>query len=330
MRNLLILMFSVVTLNVSGQIPTDGLVGYWPFNGNAKEDNGKGLDGVVNGAVLTTDRFEKANSAYWFNGVDQNIILTNTENLHLQGGFTLAAWVQLNDCNNGHAVVSKHENYYANGYNLVASYNKAHVITDVANYDLSTEETYNDGNWHFFVGTFDQSNLSIYVDGVLKKTMPAQYLTTNNQNIRIGSDTHISFYKGKIDDVRIYNRAVSQADVKAMYMEFVCENTITVTDALIINLDILHFNPVTYKHTIKIYPNPTNGLLEIDFGDHFNLLEGYTLRVVDTLGKEVYVTPVMSNKITVDLKTWTGKGNYIVSIINKDQIQLVNRKIILQ
>lgn len=55
---------------VPAYVPTDGLVGYWPFNGNANDESGNGNDGIVNGASLEVDRFGFASSSYYFNGVD--------------------------------------------------------------------------------------------------------------------------------------------------------------------------------------------------------------------------------------------------------------------
>ena len=54
--------------NVPSYVPTNGLVGYWGFNGNANDESGNGNNGTVNGATLTTDRNGNANSAYSFNG----------------------------------------------------------------------------------------------------------------------------------------------------------------------------------------------------------------------------------------------------------------------
>jgi hypothetical protein len=53
---------------IPSYVPTNGLVGYWPFNGNANDVSGNGNNGVVSGATLTTDRFGAANKAYSFNG----------------------------------------------------------------------------------------------------------------------------------------------------------------------------------------------------------------------------------------------------------------------
>jgi hypothetical protein len=58
---------------IPNYVPTNGLVGWWPFNSNANDESGNGNNGTVNGAILTTDRFGQANSAYSFDGVNDNI-----------------------------------------------------------------------------------------------------------------------------------------------------------------------------------------------------------------------------------------------------------------
>ena len=74
MKNLLLLFTLLVTINCFGQIPsyvpTDSLVGWYPFNGNANDESGNGNNGTVNGASLDTNRFGDANSAYDFDGID--------------------------------------------------------------------------------------------------------------------------------------------------------------------------------------------------------------------------------------------------------------------
>ena len=62
-------MYAVTKAQVPNYVPTDGLVGWWPFNGNANDESGNGHDGVVNGATLTEDRFGSANAAFDFNGI---------------------------------------------------------------------------------------------------------------------------------------------------------------------------------------------------------------------------------------------------------------------
>ena len=69
---IMILMSALGVLNAHSQlpsyVPTNGLVGYWPFNGNANDESGNGNNGTVNGATLTADRNGNLNKAYNFGG----------------------------------------------------------------------------------------------------------------------------------------------------------------------------------------------------------------------------------------------------------------------
>ena len=71
-------MTANVMAQVPSYVPTNGLVGYWPFNGNANDESGNGNNGTVNGATLTTDRFGVANKAYNFDGIDDFIDFVNS------------------------------------------------------------------------------------------------------------------------------------------------------------------------------------------------------------------------------------------------------------
>ena len=75
----LLLAASSAFAQVPSYVPTNGLVGWWPFNGNANDESGNGNNGTVNGANLTTDRYGISNSCFDFNGVNQNIDVTNSK-----------------------------------------------------------------------------------------------------------------------------------------------------------------------------------------------------------------------------------------------------------
>ena len=99
MRKILLSAGTFLTiLTASAQVPsyvsTNGLVGYWPFNGNAQDGSGNGNHGTVNGATLTTDRFGNQNGAYSFDGQGNRInILNQLFNLGWQN-YTISAWFQ--------------------------------------------------------------------------------------------------------------------------------------------------------------------------------------------------------------------------------------------
>ena len=77
MKKVLILcsLISIIPITIFSQIPTDGLVGYWSFSGNADDESGNNHHGTVNGATLTQDRFGNPNSAYSFDGVNDYIAI---------------------------------------------------------------------------------------------------------------------------------------------------------------------------------------------------------------------------------------------------------------
>ena len=102
---LLILTLALVTQltfaqNVPSYVPSDGLVGYWGFNGNADDQSGNGNNGTVNGATLTTDRYGNIGKAYNFNG-SSNIQVPNSNSLQIGNQMTVSVWFTYSNLNNG-------------------------------------------------------------------------------------------------------------------------------------------------------------------------------------------------------------------------------------
>ena len=95
LKLLLFLIVIIVTSNsLQSQIPTNGLVGYWPFSGNANDSSGNNLNGTVNGAVLTVDRFGNSSSAFNFDGIDDYILVNDDDLLSFPNNeFTFSFWV---------------------------------------------------------------------------------------------------------------------------------------------------------------------------------------------------------------------------------------------
>ena len=103
MKNTLLCSFLIISINLTAQVPSyvpqDSLVGWWGFNGNANDESGNGNDGTINGAILTTDRFGNANSAYDFDPGD-NIDCSQMPMLNAIPQLTLSVWVNA-DATNG-------------------------------------------------------------------------------------------------------------------------------------------------------------------------------------------------------------------------------------
>lgn len=105
---------------------------------------------------------------------------------------------------------------------------------------------------------------------------------------------------------------------------------LTVTDTLKINMNHTGTNPITYKNSIKIYPNPTNDKITIDFGTNYNSLNGYKIKILNSISQTVYEANIIKQTSSIDLNNWTGKGIYYVQLIDGNNNIIENKKIVLQ
>ena len=320
---------------LNAQIPTTGLVAKYSFTGNANDESGNSNNGTVNGAALTTDRFGIANSAYSFNGVNNYIDCGNGSSLQLANDITTCLWVKSNNLVLN-TPLSKYTTPTGPGWEntLHADGTTSFGGRAPSSYSTSNHSAINvlDGNWHFLVGQREGSVWKIFVDGVLSNQNTASSGNiANSLNLTIGCASQLNyFYSGLIDDVRIFNRALSQTEISALYNENLCYQTITVTDTLIINANLTGFNPIVFQNTIKVFPNPTNDHITIDFGNNYSTMNGYMLKITNSLSQIVYTTPINTQSTTVDLSTWTGNGIYFVHLIDAQSNTIDIRKIVLQ
>lgn len=336
----LILCLFFCCQNLSAQtpnyVPTNGLIGWWPFNGNANDESGNGNNGTINGATITTDRFGNTGKAYSFDGINNYFSAPNN-----QTSYAISFWFNtLNlsgvpNCNlynfqNTYAEISSSNgSVYSRAQYPSAPH--AHMITNYI-------PTIN--NWHHMVVNYDavSKQIDMYIDNTnhfvstLNASGGTYYPADNNNTFYFGGSSlhNLSYFNGKMDDIGIWNRPLTQQEISNLYNANICYQTVTVTDTLIINANITGFNPITYQNSIKIYPNPTNDHILINFGNNFSTLNGYTLKITNSLSQVVYTTPINTQQTNVDLSTWTGNGIYFVHIIDGQGNTIDIRKIVLQ
>lgn len=231
-KTLLVIVLFVSSIFSFGQ--NEGLVGWYPFNGNAIDESGNGNNGVVYGATLTADRFGNGNSAYQFSDSFNNYIKLNLNQPNITA-YSISAWVKTpvggtilsgrGDCN---LLGTGLTLYIYDDSTDVSHKGQIAYIADGPNNQCGkrTPNTFIDNNWHHIVGVYSGSvglmnsdQFSIYVDGVLIATNPVNLNTVMapiNQldNLIIGNH-HCwdSGFDGVIDDIRIYNRALSESDI---------------------------------------------------------------------------------------------------------------------
>jgi uncharacterized protein (TIGR02145 family) len=214
---------SSVTLNAEQGLPSNlrnGLVGYWPFNGNANDESGNGNHGTVNGATLTSDRFGNVGKAYGFDGVSSFIKINNSPSLNITNQLTLSAWVYFNDISFYNCIISKDQNATDNGYRLDVLSNKLRLIKTNHNNGLSNSAI-NSGSWIFTTATFNFDTIRFYLNGSPDGiwSAPGQILSSSN-DLTFGVQNQIStlqYLNGKIDDIAIYNRALSPQEIQQLY-----------------------------------------------------------------------------------------------------------------
>jgi Concanavalin A-like lectin/glucanases superfamily len=212
-----------VSLQIDAQpVPVDQLAAYYPFNGDAHDASGNGNDGVVTGATLTTDRFGNPASAYQFNGNNDYIRAEYSRSLSFRQDMTAAAWIKTTDDAGG--IAQEHNGTTDGNFIFDVSYGgrfrfgrSALLVSSEYN-----SQYVNDNRWHLVVGVFDHTHAQVrqYVDGLLVLTYTDfTALPDNHIPLIIGDENnHLYAFNGVIDDVRFYSRALSDAEIAALWI----------------------------------------------------------------------------------------------------------------
>ncbi len=128
---------------------------------------------------------------------------------------------------------------------------------------------------------------------------------------------------------------IDTSNVAIISLADTCINTITdttlitVTDTLVINTTITSLPPPNNANTIKVFPNPTNDHITIDYGN-FSVMNGYQLKIENSLGQQVFQTNITQQSDYLNLTSWGGNGLYFVHIIDPQGNTIDIRKIVLQ
>ncbi len=204
-------------------LPANGLVAWYPFNGNANDESGNGNHGVVNGATLTSDRNGNGNSAYLFNGINNNIV--STPNLPASNSpRTISLWTKTNSSSAGLMSAAAYGSG-AGGYVIFPAFilnsnGKYYFESGSSSNQLFSESSVSDNNWHQITLTYSGQNTPVrmYVDGMLNASSVNLDLITENSPFVIGSASWADlWFSGSIDDIAIYNRALTQEEITALY-----------------------------------------------------------------------------------------------------------------
>ncbi len=236
-------MYAVTMAQVPNYVPTDGLVGWWPFNGNANDESGNGNNGAVNGATLSQDRFGNENSTYSFDGVSSKITVSSF-NLTLNNGYTFTAWVKPNSLNyDDNNIVSldaiAFEGTNSSSFGLSAGLCNGNINRLYFRHRNSSSILEKIGckipenTWVHMVLTFNGSKITCYYNGIMYDNLSITDFQNPEKILRIGygiSRNNNGFYfKGLIDDIGIWNRALTEKEVINLYNASICSNDLFIT-----------------------------------------------------------------------------------------------------
>lgn len=215
------------------QMPVNGLMAYYPFSGNTDDMSGNGLNGANNGAVLTTDRNGSLNSAYSFNGSSAYIQIP-AATLKLTA-FTYSVWAKSAvlptfGAENRYCVFDigslggDHMIMLGNNANAVGWHGSSYYGWEINPLLADVKSLPTAGQWYHLLITRSANTLTLYVDGVFvasKTVTPAPpYYGNGVATATIGRRFSANYYfKGDIDDLRIYNRALDSTEIKMLYTE---------------------------------------------------------------------------------------------------------------
>lgn len=215
--------------------PPPQMVGYWKFDegqGTTANDSAGRNNGTVHGAEWTSGRF---NNALSFDGVDDYVEVPDDSSLRFMqsSSFTISAWVMPALETEGGQIVCKMR---GGGRRGVFGYQTAWTSISSEFYfgvesswkgTVGTATGRNSapaGNWYHVVGVYDDKDVRIYLNGELRDRRIFDLSTgstTPDKNLVIGArsydSTIKSFFGGKIDEVRIYDGALSDAEIWALY-----------------------------------------------------------------------------------------------------------------
>jgi len=268
-RGILLIVIILSSLSfITGQVPTDGLLFYYPLDGNVDDASGNGEDGLISASTFSIDRFSQEGYAYFNDSDNASGIANPTQYINPQE-FTVTYWFKSNGAGplNDYAVIScLADNTSGVSFNhdraIRLSPNGTLVAQIYPGYGvfLSTSESFDDGKWHHLaICLSTDRGFELFVDGSLKDSAPSETSTqTRNGYWRFGGllVNGKNTFSGSLDDIRVYNRALNNSEVQELYYE----NGIPPGGSVTIG------NQVWMAHNLNVGNIINGGVLQTDNG----------------------------------------------------------------
>lgn len=206
----------------------DSLVAWYPFDGDALDYSGNANHGTLGGAVLTTDRFGNASSAFSFNGNSNFISMANNQKFRPNAPITITAWVLIDDFGNNVAfnndfTFGTHRGFWLNivNGNLYISYGDGGAANSSHRRSIGGITVFQTGQWYHVTGIIrGQNDMKLYINGKRECGTYSGFGGVLNYSPNPGISgrgvSPSSYYNGKIDEIRFYNRALDKSEIRIL------------------------------------------------------------------------------------------------------------------
>ena len=318
------MLFAMVGLSSGYSQKTNidsGLVAYFPFNGSTNDESGNGNNGIRYGASLSIDRFGVANKSYSFNGTSNYIEVPDNPTLRFNNSFSISLWASLTNpypLNYNMTLIDKSlGSTYPDSYAIYTGHWTGGDTAVDAGYCNNSTCIGNDNvftlklnTWYNIQWIFDKTlNIeSFFINGNLINSQPISGIIEYDSNpLAIGRGllygSYAEFFGGKLDDIRLYNRALTDAEIQQLYHE---GGWVSIPSY------------INYDFNIELYPNPTTEKVYI------KSTKIVQLKVYDFVGKLLF-TGNTNNCNEVTLKQ---KGIYLLELTSDNNT--VYKKVVVQ
>lgn len=296
-----LVFISVLLTKLNAQIPQDGLIGYYKFDGNTDDSSASSNDGNSIGVLsYTEDRLGSENGALWLQG--GFIDLGRPDEYETITAISIAVWVNTTKIDDWQAIFTKWEGFEEGGFYLGLN-PEGNVIRwnmDVPN--PIDADTVSINEWYHIVATYDGDTSNLYMNGVLvKQEFHNLPLRVNDANVMIGvqaDNIEEGLFEGAMDDLLVYNRAIDEDEVIDIF-NFMTTSSEQLTES---------------KMEFTLYPNPAENVVLVKAG---NLLEGAPYTIIDVHGK--MMSKGIVDKSTIDI-SWFKSGVYFILIEQNEKV----------
>lgn len=230
-------ILSLISILSFAQAPADSLIGYWPFNGNANDESGRGNNGSVNGATLSVDRFGQKQSCYYFDGKNDFINLTTNLSFSNFSGVSINIWIKKYDDVSSWFLMTKASNA---DFELLTQKDSSVVFKNYnrrpngVNFEIEKDVSLDSSKWTFVSVVSIKTKTYFYINAQLVDSTSTGALFPNSGSFDIGKHAYFTsqgFFNGFVDDIRMYNRKLERSEIRRLYKEVPC-TTYTKADTL--------------------------------------------------------------------------------------------------